>query len=167
MPDQTGHSHEEHCFRSEFLRWCKSDSSVCRDLLVRAAVGFGVTFAVTWGPAILKEWGGLKRNVLGYAGINDRPWGLVRFADDLGWSWASQLIIGPGRYVVLLVCVLIPAALGWQKPRLAMESVAMSLVSFLVLSPAFGVQYLSWVVAAAYLLDFWSATLYNVLARMT
>jgi hypothetical protein len=130
-------------------------------------VGFGVTFAVTWGPAILKEWGGLKRNVLGYAGINDRPWGLVRFADDLGWSWASQLIIGPGRYVVLLVCVLIPAALGWQKPRLAMESVAMSLVSFLVLSPAFGVQYLSWVVAAAYLLDFWSATLYNVLARMT
>jgi hypothetical protein len=137
-----------------------------RDLLVRAAAGFGVTFAVTWGPAVLNEWDGLKRNVLGYTGINDRPWGLVRFADDLGWSWASQLMIGPGKYVVLLLCALIPAALSWQRPRLTMESVAMSLVAFLVLSPAFGVQYLSWVVAAAYLLDFWSATLYNILGGL-
>ena len=137
-----------------------------RDLLVRAAASFGVTFAVTWGPAILREWDGLKRNVLGYAGINDRPWGLVRFADGLGWSWASQLMIGPGRYVVVLLCALIPAALTWQRPQLAMESVAMSLAAFLVLSPAFGVQYLAWVVAAAYLLDFWSATLYNALGGL-
>jgi hypothetical protein len=137
-----------------------------RDLLVRACAGFGVTFVVTWSPAILGQWDGLKRNVLGYAGINDRPWGLVRFADDLGWSWASQSLIGPGKYVVLLLCALIPAALTWQRPKLAMESVAMSLVAFLVLSPAFGVQYLAWAVAAAYLLDFWSATLYNVLGGL-
>ena len=137
-----------------------------RDLLVRAAAGFGVTFAVTWGPAILNEWDGLKRNVLGYAGINDRPWGLVRFADGLGWSWASHFMIGPGKYVVVLVCALIPAALTWRCRRLAMESVAMSLVAFLILSPAFGVQYLAWAVAAAYLLDLWSATLYNVLGGL-
>jgi hypothetical protein len=137
-----------------------------RDLLVRAATGFGVTFAITYGPAILTQWGGLKRNVLGYAGINDRPWGLVRFADGLGWSWASQFMIGPGRYVVLLLCALIPAALTWRWRSLAMESVAMSLVAFLVLSPAFGVQYLAWAVAAAYLLDIWSATLYNFLGGL-
>lgn len=137
-----------------------------RDLLVRAGAGFGVTFVVTWSPAILNQWDGLKRNVLGYAGINDRPWGLVRFADGLGWSWASQFLIGPGKYVVLLLCALIPAALTWQRPKLAMESMAMSLVAFLVLSPAFGVQYLAWAVAAAYLLDFWSATLYNVLGGL-
>src|SRR5450759_5717372 len=137
-----------------------------RDLLVRAGAGFGVTFVVTWSPAILNQWDGLKRNVLGYAGINDRPWGLVRFADGLGWSWASQFLIGPGKYVVLLLCALIPAALTWQRPKLAMESMAMSLVAFFVLSPAFGVQYLAWAVAAAYLLDFWSATLYNVLGGL-
>lgn len=137
-----------------------------RDLLVRAGAGFGVTFVVTWSPAILNQWDGLKRNVLGYAGINDRPWGLVRFADGLGWSWASQFLIGPGRFVVLLLCALIPAALTWRWRSLAMESVAMSLVTFLVLSPAFGVQYLAWAVAAAYLLDIWSATLYNLLGGL-
>lgn len=109
-----------------------------RDLLVRAAAGFGVTFAVTWGPAILTQWDGLKRNVLGYAGIDDRPWGLVRFADGLGWSWWSHSMIGPGKFIVVLLCALIPAALTWRWHRLAMESVAVSLVAFLVLSPAFG-----------------------------
>jgi hypothetical protein len=137
-----------------------------RELLARATAGFTVTIAVTWGPAILTEWDALKRNVLGYAGINDRPWGLVRFADDLGWSWASQIMIGPGRFVVVLLCALIPASLCWQRPRLAMESVAMSLVALLILSPAFSVQYLAWVVAAAYLLDIWSATVYNILGGL-
>jgi MFS family permease len=137
-----------------------------RDLLVRTAAGFGVTFALTWGPAILTEWNGLHRNVLGYAGINDRPWGLVRFADGLGWSWASQFLIGPGRYIVLLLCALIPATLTWRRRRLAMESVAMSLVAFLALSPAFGVQYLAWAAAATYLLDFWFAALYNLLGGL-
>jgi hypothetical protein len=33
-----------------------------------------------------------------------------------------------------------------------------------MLSPAFGVQYLSWVVAGAYLISTWAATVYNVLA---
>ena len=42
----------------------------------------------------------------------------------------------------------------------------MSLVALLILSPAFGVQYLAWAVAAAFLLDFWSATLYNVLGGL-
>jgi len=133
---------------------------------VRGATGFGVTFAVTWGPAVLTQWDGLKRNVLGYAGVDDRPWGLVRFADGLGWSGASQFMIGPGRFLVVLLCALIPAALTWRWRRLAMESMAVSLVAFLVLSPAFGVQYLAWAVAAAYLLDIWSATLYNVLGGL-
>lgn len=133
-----------------------------RDLLLRAATGFGATLAVTWIPVILGEWDGLKANVLGYVGNKDRPWGLVQIAEDLSWSGASQVMIGPGRYVALLLCAAIPAVLTWQKPQFAMESVAVSLVAFLILSPAFGVQYLAWAVAAAYLLDFWSATLYNL-----
>jgi Gpi18-like mannosyltransferase len=137
-----------------------------RGQFVRGAAGFGMTFAATWGPAILHEWDGLKRNVLEYAGINDHPWGLVRLTDGLNWSWASQFMIGPGRFTVLLLCALIPAALTWQRPQLAMESAAMSLVAFLILSPAFSVQYLAWAVAAGYLLDFWSATLYNVLGGL-
>ena len=137
-----------------------------RDLLIRAVAGFAVTFTVTWGPTILTQWGGLQRSVLGYAGINDRPWGLVRFADGLGWSWLSQFMIGPGRFIVVLLCALVPAALTWHRRELAIESVAMSLVAFLIFSPAFAVQYLAWAVAAAYLLDIWSATLYNLLGGL-
>jgi hypothetical protein len=125
-----------------------------------------VTFAATWVSAILTQWGALKRNVLGYAGIDDRPWGLVRFADGLGWSWLSQFMIGPGRFIVVMLCALIPAALTWHRQGLEMESVAMSLVAFLILSPASSVQYLAWALAAAYLLDIWSATLYNVLGGL-
>ena len=137
-----------------------------QELLPRAAEGFAVTFTLTWGPAILHQWDGLKQNVLAYAGNNDRPWGLVRFAGALHWSWVSEFMIGYGRYVVLLLSALIPAALTWKRPKVAMESVAMGLVAFLILSPAFAVQYLAWAVAAAFLLDIWTAALYNILGGL-
>ena len=92
--------------------------------------------------------------------------GLVRFADGLDWSWASQFMIWPGRLVVLLLCALIPAVFTWRWRRLAMESVAVSLVAFLALSPAFGVQYLAWAMTAAHMLDIGSATLYNILGGL-
>jgi hypothetical protein len=39
-------------------------------------------------------------------------------------------------------------------------------VLFLVLSSAFGMQYLSWALATAYLIGFWVATAYNVAASV-
>ena len=134
-----------------------------RELLARAAAGFGFVVVVSWLPAVLGEWGALERNVFGYSGIAYRPWGLVHFADTLGWSSAASFIIGPGKDIVLVVCALAPAVLVWRRPQLVGESICLSLVLFLVLSNAFGVQYLAWALAAAYLLDVWSATLYNIL----
>jgi hypothetical protein len=75
-------------------------------------------------------------------------------------------MIGYGRFVVLMLSALIPAALTWKRPKVAMESVAMGLVAFLILSPAFAVQYLAWAVAAAFLLDIWTAALYNILGGL-
>jgi len=134
-----------------------------RDLILRAAAGFLITLAVTWGPALVLEWNALKQNVLGYSGISERPWGLVRFANYLGLPWAADFMAGPGKNALVLACALAPAILVWQRAILVMESVALSLVAFLVFSPAFGVQYLAWAVAAACLLDVWSASFYSVL----
>ena len=133
-----------------------------RELLVRAAAGFGFVVAVSWLPAVLGEWEALKRNVFGYPGIAERPWGLVHFADAFGWSSVAGFMIGPGKDIVVIVCALAPAVLVWRRPQLVGEAIGASLVLFLVLSPAFGVQYLAWALAAAYLLDVWSATLYNI-----
>lgn len=137
-----------------------------RDLLPRAAVGFGATVVLTWAPAVLQQWGSLRHNVLGYSGISERPWGVVRLTDDLGWSGVSDILIGPGKTLVVLACALLPAILVWRRQQLAMEAVSLSLVAFLTLTPAFGVQYLAWAVAASYLLEPWSATVYNLLGGL-
>ena len=134
-----------------------------RDLLTRAVTAFGATLAITWGPAIIREASGLTHNVIGYQGISDRPWGLVHFADARGWSGATAFLVGPGSLLVVMVCALVPAAMAWRRCASCMPCLALSLVALLVLSPAFGVQYLAWPVAAAYLLDVYSATLYSVL----
>jgi hypothetical protein len=133
-----------------------------RDVLGRAVTGFGLTLALTWGPAVVSHWQALQRDVLGYAGIAYRPWGLVRLTGELGWSSAAQVLGGPGRYVIVAVCAAVPALLVRTRPGRVMECAALSLAGFLALSPAFGVQYLAWAVAAAYLLDVWTATLYSM-----
>jgi hypothetical protein len=137
-----------------------------RDLAARAALGFGIAFAVTWGPALLTHFAQVRRNVLGYSGISSRPWGLVHFALDLHWTAVSNFLVGPGEILVAVACALVPAALVWRRTSVTIEATALGLIAFLLLSPAFGVQYLAWAVAAAYLLDFWTATLYNALAGL-
>lgn len=131
-------------------------------LILRAACGFGATVGIVWGPAILFEWRALSKNVLGYAGISDRPWGLVKIADLLDLSTLSTWLVGPGRFAILAACALAPAVLAWMMPQSTMECVAMSVVAFLVLSPAFGVQYLAWAAAASLILAPRTALLYNL-----
>lgn len=115
-----------------------------------------------WIPAVARQWRGLSANVIGYAGIGDRPWGLVKLMDALDLTTASTWLAGPGRYVVLMVCALVPAALAWARPRATMECVALSMASFLALSPAFGVQYLTWAVTASVLLGTMSGLVYSL-----
>ena len=51
----------------------------------------------------------------------------------------------------------------WHRRDLTIESLCLGLVAFLTLSPAFGVQYLAWAAAPAYLLSYWPAHAYNVI----
>jgi hypothetical protein len=128
-----------------------------------AAMGFAVTVGATWGPAVIREWGPLRHNVLGYTGVGDRVWGLVRIADKAGWPAVRHFLMGPGVHLIPLMCALLPALVAWRAADKAMEAVALSLVATLVFLPAYGIQYFSWGVAAAYLLAPLPATLYNLL----
>jgi hypothetical protein len=137
-----------------------------RDLLPRATGAFFLTFAVVWGPALFSDFHSVREHVLGYGGIPDRPWGLVNLANSFGRTGTASFLVDPGKYLVLMIASLIPAAMVWRKPTTAMPAVGLSLVIFLSLSPAFAVQYLAWAVAASYLLDFWLATVYNLLGGL-
>lgn len=139
-----------------------------RERLVQALAGFIVVFAVIWAPAILREWGPLRHNVLGYSGIQFRQWGLVELASTSDSAHLAHSIstwlVGPGKTMVLLIAAFGPALLIIRRPAGVLTGVAVSLVALLALSPAFGVQYLAWAVAAAYCINFTAATAYNLVA---
>ncbi len=130
----------------------------------RYAAGTAAVLAVTWTPAIIREWEPLKHNVLGYSGINQRQWGLVQLA-----TWAEhphwvKLLGEPGHLVTGAVAAAVPALIVWRAPRLVAEAVGLGFAIFLALSPAFGMQYLAWVAAGCFLFSLWGALAYNVVA---
>ncbi|HEY0167489.1 MAG TPA: glycosyltransferase family 39 protein [Jatrophihabitans sp.] len=132
--------------------------------LLRFGAGFTLAAGVTWLPALIAHGDVVRSNVLGYAGSGISQWGLIQIGhwfDDPGWA---DFLTETGRFPVVLLCALGPAALVWRRPAMAAEALGLSLVSFLFLAPAFGCQYLVWAMAAAYLINFGWATLYNLFA---
>lgn len=134
-----------------------------RRSVLRFGLASGAFLALTWAPVALHVWQPFRDKVLDYAG-GQQPWGLVQLGKWVGDpAWATWLE-GPGRFIVVLVVAGLPAALVlWCPPRVV-EASALALTGLLALSPAFGTQYLVWGVAPAYLLSFWSATAYNLIA---
>ncbi|MET3806174.1 hypothetical protein ABIB25_003183 [Nakamurella sp. UYEF19] len=132
----------------------------------RYAVGGALVFAITWGPALVLQGHNVIANVIGYKGSDLRQWGLIQIGHWLGDPWWATFLIGPGRFVVLVLCCAGPAYLVWRRPWVLPGAVGLSLVGFLLLSPAFGVQYAVWPLAGAYLIGFASATAYNMSAGL-
>jgi hypothetical protein len=125
-----------------------------------------VLFLPLWAPAVLFSWTQFSANVLGYPGIAVRRWGLPQF---LAWAerpveWTT-LLIGPGRFVALVISAALPAVLVWLR-RAVSPAVGLCLALFLLLSPAFGMQYRVWPLAAAYLVDTRAATYCNATASL-
>ena len=128
------------------------------------AAGFLATFAVTWGPALLTRFHAVTTQVLGYAGNGYSLWGVMQIGHWLGDPWWVAVLGGPGRVGLVLVCALLPALAVWFRPAVILPAAAWSLLVFLAFATTFGVQYLVWAVAAAYLVDLWWATAYNISA---
>jgi hypothetical protein len=131
----------------------------------RLLVGAGVTSLIIWLPALLIAGGALIDGVFGYAG-SVQPWGLVEAAGRVGADGLVAWLRGPGRILVVVVSAGVPAWLVRRSPDRVVEAAAISLSAFLVLSTGFGMQYLAWAIAPAYLLGFGWATACNVAASL-
>jgi hypothetical protein len=135
--------------------------------LVAFVVASGAFMVLIWTPTVRGNWTGLSENVLGYNGIAVREFGLVQFATWLRLpDGVVDAMIGPGRWVVVLVGAAVPVLFVWRRPDRLAAAVGLGLVLFLLLSPAFAMQYLTWPLAGAYLVNLWAATAYNAVASV-
>ncbi|CAA9278309.1 MAG: hypothetical protein AVDCRST_MAG41-3333 [uncultured Corynebacteriales bacterium] len=134
---------------------------------LRFLAGAAAVFALLWVPVLTRQWPAFQRNVIGYRGTapEDSQWGLPQILRAAGAdAGAINALNGSGRFVILALCALLPVALVWRRPAAAPLGAALSLVLFLLLSPAWGTQYTAWGLAPAYLLSGWAATGYSALA---
>ena len=115
---------------------------------------------------IVSRWHAFRAQVLEYNGSGYRQWGLPQLLTWAHLPGAAAWLAGPGRFAILLVSGLAAAAVAWRRPDAVVPAVGLSFVLFLVLSPAFGMQYLAWALAGAYLIDTGVATAYNVAASV-
>jgi 4-amino-4-deoxy-L-arabinose transferase-like glycosyltransferase len=134
--------------------------------LAAFAGGGAIVFLVLWLPVLVSRWQPFRKQVLSYNGGVLRQWGLPQFLGWLDGPGAGGWLAGSSRFGILLVCGLAAAAVAWRRPDAVVPAAGLSLVLFLVLSPAFGMQYLAWALAAAYLVDMAAATAYNIVASV-
>ena len=137
-----------------------------RRRLLEFLAGSGAVLAPLWVPVIVRSWRPFSQNVLGFKGAPGE-WGLVRIASLLGVSGHGlEVLEGPGRYPLLLLSAGIPLLIAWRQPERSTAAFGLSLVGVLLLSTGTSGRYLVWAVAAAFLVDFWSAAVYNLAASV-
>lgn len=131
----------------------------------RFGIGLAATLAALWSGPMLRYPGQVRADVLSYAGISYRPWGLPHLSALLGvpLPWI-HLWVGPGRFSVVLLAAATGAWIAWRKPQEAGAAVGLSLAAMLLLSTASAAQYLAWAAAGVMVAEFWSGLAYNLLA---
>ena len=126
--------------------------------------GGAIVFLVLWVPVVVSRWHAFRAQVLAYNGSTIRQWGLPQFFTWAHLPGVGDWLAGPGRFGILLLSGLTAAAVAWRRPHALVPAAGLSFVLFLLLSPAFGMQYLAWALAGAYLIDTRAATGYNLAA---
>jgi len=135
-----------------------------RRVLLCFAAGFGVVFALTWGPAVLQQLPAIRSHVLGYNGNGYSLWGVMQIGHWLGDPRWVTVLGSAGPVLLVLVCALVPAIAVWRRPDVVLPAVAWAFIVFLGFATTFGVQYLVWPVVACFLIRFSLAAAYNISA---
>lgn len=136
-----------------------------RATVARFVVGGGLVFVVFWLPVVLMAWTPFRDNVLSYQGIWLREWGIAEFVEQGGYPGAELWLAEHGSYVVV-IAALVPFLLPRTRAHHDVVGLGLTLVTMLLLSPAFGMQYLAWAFAATYLVSIRAAWLFNAAASL-
>ena len=132
-----------------------------RARLARFVVGGGLVLVVVWVPVLLTAWPEFREVVLGYQGISVREWGLAELVESTGHPRAELWLATRGSAVVLVASYLPFVVFVARRPHWDQVGLGLTLVSMLLLSPAYGMQYLSWGIAASYLVSPRAGWLFN------
>ena len=130
--------------------------------------GGGALMALLWLPVVVEgKWPSFSQNVIGYKGVPGK-WGLVEIATKLHLSpHTIHLLVGPGRFPLLLVSAGVPLFVAWRRPSASIPAFGLAMVLVWLLSTASsGGRYLVWAVAAAFLVDVASAAAYDIAASV-
>jgi hypothetical protein len=132
---------------------------------LRFVAGGLVVFVALWLPVLVLRGPEFADQVLNYSGIGFTQWGVPELVRQMGLGEvARDAFLDHARVPAVLAAALIPAVVVWRRPQAWTVAFGLSFAIFLLLSMAFGMQYLVWPLAAAYLVDWRSATVYNVAA---
>ena len=133
-----------------------------RRRLVHFLVGNTVVLAILWLPVFVQRWTPFKNDVLGFKGYTGQ-WGLVEFATLAHFSRHSvQTLQNSGRSLLLVLAAGIPLLVAWRRKDATIPAFGLSLVLVLLLSTATAGRYTVWAVAAAFLINFWAAAIYDI-----
>jgi hypothetical protein len=134
--------------------------------LVRFVVGALPVAVLLWLPVLGMAGKGFFEHVLGYNGSGfPRQWGPYKFAESLHVPGRLlDLYSGPGTYLVLALCAVLPALFIRRSPERAPAALGLCLTLFLLVSPGWAPQYTSWIAAAVFLIEFWTAATFTVVA---
>lgn len=134
--------------------------------LIRFVVGGLLVLVALWLPVVLRAWPEFNAGVLAYRGISVREWGLAELLEKSGYVQADVWLAAHGFWVVPIAALLSVLVWATGRPHRDVVCLGLTLVTMLLLSPAFGMQYLAWALAAAYLVSVRAAWLYNVAASV-
>ena len=128
----------------------------------RFLAGGALVFAVLWLPVLVTRPEQFIENVLLYSGNSLGLWGAPVLVFMLGVDPAAhQALFHALSYVALAVSAFLPVLVGGRATA-DLQRFGLVLSLFLLLSPAFGMQYLVWGLAPAFLVSLRQATAYAV-----
>jgi hypothetical protein len=142
--------------------------TLLRTDMARFVMGALPVAALLWVPVLGLAGKGFFEHVLGYNGSGfPRQWGPYKFAESLHVPGRLlELYSGPGTYLVLALCALLPAWFIWKTPMRAPAALGLCLTLFLLISPGWAPQYTSWIAAAVFLVEFWTAATFTAVAGL-
>jgi hypothetical protein len=137
---------------------------------LRFALTLGAVLLAGYGYHVAVAYPTMKKNVFEYGGLRG-IWGLTEMC-AAGWPYlASKSGATLLKWGIALVIATRAIVLAWRPApgdgpaaaRRLLSSIGWAFLTFLLLTPGFGIQYLAWLAIAAFLIEPWGAFAFNLL----